>query len=53
MKVRSGIAIEKFGAFCVETQKYPDTPHHPEYPSAILRAGEKYEHYTRIKMSWG
>jgi aldose 1-epimerase len=53
MKVRSGIAIEKFGAFCVETQKFPDTPHHPEYPSAILRAGEKYVHYTRIKMSWG
>jgi len=52
-KVRGGLTAEKFGAFCVETQKFPDTPHHPEYPSAVLKPGEQYRHNTRIKLSWG
>lgn len=30
-------------AVCLETQKYPDTPNKPEWPSAVLRPGEKYE----------
>ena len=28
--------------FCLETQKYPDTPNHPDFPSAIVRPGETY-----------
>ncbi len=52
-KLRDGKTAEKFGAFCVETQKFPDTPHHPEYPSAVLEPGEKYRHNTRILLSWG
>ena len=27
---------------CLETQKYPDTPNKPQWPSAVLRPGEKY-----------
>ena len=33
-KMRTGI--------CLETQKYPDTPNKPEWPSAVLRPGETY-----------
>lgn len=29
-------------AICLESQKYPDTPNHPEWPSAALNPGEKY-----------
>ncbi len=29
-------------AVCLETQKYPDTPNKPEWPSATLNPGEKY-----------
>jgi aldose 1-epimerase len=34
------------GGFCLETQKYPDTPNHPDFPSATVRAGEKYRSTT-------
>ena len=35
-------------AFCLETQFYPDSPNHPEYPSALLPAGQRFEHTTRF-----
>lgn len=34
--------------FCLETQFFPDSPNRPEFPSAILRAGEEYDHTTRF-----
>ncbi len=30
------------GAFCLETQHYPDSPNQPNFPSTVLRPGEKY-----------
>lgn len=33
-------------AFCLETQHYPDCIHHPQWPSCVLRAGEKFESVT-------
>lgn len=29
-------------AFCLETQHYPDSPNQPQFPSTLLRPGEKY-----------
>ncbi len=29
-------------AFCLETQHYPDSPNHPEYPSTRLNPGETF-----------
>jgi aldose 1-epimerase len=37
---------EKNGAFCLETQHYPDSPNQPEFPNTILRPGETYRHTT-------
>lgn len=44
-----GTATGKYGAvygkrhaICLETQKFPDSPNKPEWPSAFLKAGEKY-----------
>jgi aldose 1-epimerase len=36
-------------AFCLETQHFPDSPNkqgNANFPSGILRPGEKYEHHT-------
>lgn len=35
---------EQHTAFCLETQKYPDSPNQPNFPSAVLRPGETYMH---------
>ena len=33
-------------AVCMETQHYPDSPNKPQFPSTVLRPGEKYESTT-------
>ena len=42
---------KKHCAVCLETQFYPNSPNCPEYPSAILKAGEKYHEITVYKFS--
>jgi aldose 1-epimerase len=32
--------------FCLETQHFPDSPNHPQFPSTILRPGQTYESTT-------
>ncbi len=44
VKGKGGAVYVKHGGFCLETQKYPDAVHHPEWPSPILRPGETYRH---------
>lgn len=39
---KKGITYQKRAAVCLETQKYPDTPNKPDWPSAYLKPGEKY-----------
>ena len=36
-------------AICLETQKFPDAPHQPHFPSVILKPGEKYSNLTTWK----
>ena len=36
---------------CLETQHYPDSPNHPDFPSTILRPGQKYESTTIYRFS--
>ena len=31
-------------SIALETQKYPDTPNHPHFPSTLLEPGEEYTH---------
>ena len=35
----------------LETQAYPDSPHHPEFPTAWLRPGEVYRHEMKFAFS--
>lgn len=32
--------------FALETQHFPDSPHHPNFPSTVLHAGERFESTT-------
>ena len=36
---------------CLESQKYPDSPNHPEWPSPYLNPGEKYNSHLVFKFS--
>lgn len=38
-------------AFCLETQHYPDSPNKPDFPSTVLRPGQKYQTTTVHKFS--
>lgn len=31
-----------YAAVCLEPQHFPDSPHHPQFPSTVLRRGEVY-----------
>ena len=44
VKGKGGAVYMKHAGFCLETQKYPDAIHHPDWPSPILRPGETYRH---------
>ena len=39
------------GAFCLESQHFPDSPNHPDFPSVVLKPGERYEQQTVYKFS--
>lgn len=39
---KKGVKYPRRSAFCFETQHYPDSPNHPEWPSTTLRPGEQY-----------
>jgi aldose 1-epimerase len=45
--------IGKYGpyaGFCLETQHFPDSPNHPEFPTTLLKKGEKYYSKTIYKV---
>jgi aldose 1-epimerase len=46
-----GIAYQKHYGVCLETQNYPDSPNKPNFPSVVLRPGEKYTQLTIYKFS--
>ncbi len=48
---RGGVTYRPREAFCLETQCYPDAPHHDGFPSIILRAGESYSTRTAYEFS--
>ena len=48
---KNGITYNQRAALCLETQKYPDAPNKPEWPSANVGAGEKYYSHCVYKFS--
>jgi aldose 1-epimerase len=41
---RDGHSFPRRSGLCLETQKFPDAPNHPNFPTCILRPGETYRH---------
>lgn len=48
---KGGCTYYPRNGFCLETQQYPDAIHHPNFPSAVLKAGEKFDHTTSFVFS--
>lgn len=48
---KNGIAYQQSTGFCLETQKYPDTPNKPDWPSAFLEPGQKYTSHCVYRFS--
>ncbi len=46
IKNRHGVPYQKHSAFCLETQHYPDSVNHPNFPSTILEPGKTYKSTT-------
>jgi aldose 1-epimerase len=47
----SGRAYRQGDGLCFETQRFPDAPNHPNFPSAILRPGERFRSTTLFRFS--
>lgn len=43
---KGGAAYKKRSGFCLETQHYPDSPNHANFPSTILQPGAAYDSRT-------
>lgn len=46
-----GTAYQFRTGFCLETQHFPDSPNQPNFPSTVLKPGEKYTSQTIYKFS--
>ncbi len=47
----SGKPFPKHGAFCLETQHYPDSPNRSEFPTTIVRPGTVWKSTTVFRFS--
>jgi len=50
-KAAGGAVYPVHGAFCLETQHWPDSPNHPSFPTTVLRPGATYRSTTVYKFS--
>ena len=48
---KKGVVYNFRHAICLETQKYPDTPNKPEWPTALLKPGETYNSHCVFAFS--
>lgn len=46
-----GFVHNKRSGFCLETQHFPDSPNHKNFPSTVLRPGKTYRTTTIYKLS--
>ena len=48
---KGGKTYGRRSAFCLETQHFPDSPNHPNFPSTVLRPGQQFRSTTIYKFS--
>ena len=48
---KKNILYQKYQGLCLETQHFPDSPHHPHFPTTLLGPQQKFESRTTYKFS--
>ncbi|MGC8828550.1 MAG: aldose epimerase family protein [Verrucomicrobiia bacterium] len=48
---KKGVVYKKHHGFCLETQHFPDSINHPNFPSVVLKPGQMYTQTTIYKFS--
>jgi len=48
---KSDKSYDKHFGFCIEPQFHPDSPNQADFPSSLLKPGDKYQHTTIFKFS--
>ena len=48
---KRGVVYRQHSGFCLETQHFPDSVNHPQFPSIILRPGQTYRQTTVHKFA--
>lgn len=48
-RIKDGQLDRKREAFCLETQHFPDSPNHPDFPSTILHSNEVFQSRTEYR----
>jgi aldose 1-epimerase len=46
---KDGAVYRQYSGFCLETQHFPDSINHPDWPSIVLDPGERYHHVAVYK----
>ena len=52
-KGKGGVSYEDRNAFCFETQMYPDSVNHPQFPSPVVKAGTAHVTRTSYRFYMG
>ena len=47
----AGKHLGQYAGVALETQHFPDSPNHPEFPSTVLRPGETFKSHTEYRFS--
>lgn len=48
---KDGALYREYAGFALETQAFPDSPNHSNFPSVVLRPAETYHHQMRFAFS--
>jgi aldose 1-epimerase len=51
LKGKKNVVYNQYHGFCLETQHFPDSVNHPNFPSYVLKAGATYRSTTVHKFS--
>jgi aldose 1-epimerase len=51
LRGKGGKVYGRRAAFCMETQHFPDSPNHPNFPSVVLKPGAHYQTTTVYRFS--
>jgi aldose 1-epimerase len=48
---KEGAMYHRRGAYCFETQHFPDSPNQPKFPNTVLKPGQKFHETTIFRFS--